>query len=163
MKITTIFFLHFVNKIFANYDTLYLATKNMSIENFDASTKTVKTTQSRLLIHHQQTSCFNLQHYNVTLRLKIKSPFPKQFSLFTKIYRKGQLHCAHLCSGKFQSNGDCNAFSYDSKSQVCKLANLTFLEDPKPENSAQVKFKSQKAFKMYLVLTVELHAQHSAL
>ena len=93
----------------------------------------------------------------------IKSPFPKPFSLFNKIYRKGQLHCAHLCSGKFQSNGDCNAFSYDSKSQVCKLANLTFLEDPKPENSAQVKFKSWKAFKMYLVLTVELHAQHSAL
>ena len=51
----------------------------------------------------------------------------------------GLLLCAHLCSGQFMLDGNCNAFSYDSSSTICKLANLTYLEDPRPGFISQVR------------------------
>ena len=46
--------------------------------------------------------------------------------------------CAHLCSGQFMIDGNCNAFSYDSASKSCNLAKLTYLEDPDAGDTSQV-------------------------
>ena len=48
------------------------------------------------------------------------------------------LLCTHLCSGQFKLDDNCNAFSFDSASSLCKLANLTYLEDPSPDASSEV-------------------------
>ena len=110
MIATTIFSL-FLNGLFADYNILYLATKNISKTSFDAKTKYVKNTKSKL------------EHFEV-----------KEFKILS-----GLLLCAHLCSGQFMLDDNCNAFSYDSSSAICKLANLTYLEDPSPGAISQVR------------------------
>ena len=105
--IATSIFCLFLNGILADYNTLYLATKNISKSSFDARTKNVKNTKSIFFCEI----------------LKQK---------FVFVILTGLLTCAHLCSRQFVLDGNCNAFSYDSTSTICKLANLTYLEDPSP-------------------------------
>ena len=47
------------------------------------------------------------------------------------------LDCAHQCSWRMKSSGDCNSYAFDNETHSCKLANLKYLEDPLPGDQAQ--------------------------
>ena len=53
------------------------------------------------------------------------------------MYFSDHLSCAHLCSRRRVSVGDCNSYSFDNETGSCSLAWLTFLEDPYPGYEAQ--------------------------
>ena len=92
-----------------DYGDIYQMSRNISVSNF----------------------------YGRVILTEIERSIKKYINYFLSHNFSDHLSCAHLCSRRRVSVGDCNSFSFDNMTSSCSLAWLTYLEDPLPGNEAQ--------------------------